>query len=122
MICMLMLPDMVSAETSAKPREVTLKVREYYMAHEDRIIRELVELFAIPNVATDTTNIQKNAALLANMFKARGFATQLLSITGRGPVVFGSLLLPTAKHRATPGTDFQDGARKSNVGRAAHRC
>jgi acetylornithine deacetylase/succinyl-diaminopimelate desuccinylase-like protein len=98
MICMLILSVRVSAETSAKPSEVTQKVREYYMAHGDRIIQELVDLLAIPNVATDTTNIQKNAALLANMLQARGFATQLLPITGRGPVVFGSLLSPTAKH------------------------
>jgi acetylornithine deacetylase/succinyl-diaminopimelate desuccinylase-like protein len=67
------------------------------MGNEDRIIRELSEFLAIPNVASDTPNIQKNAAHLVEMLEARGIETHLLPITGRGPVVFGKLLTPEAK-------------------------
>jgi acetylornithine deacetylase/succinyl-diaminopimelate desuccinylase-like protein len=80
-----------------KPAEVAQEVRDYRMNNEDRIIRELSEFLAIPNVASDTANIQKNAAHLVEMLEARGIETHLLSITGRGPVVFGKLTAPNAQ-------------------------
>src|ERR1700758_1868703 len=67
------------------------------MDNEDRIVRELSEFLSIPNVASDTPNIQKNAARLVEMLEARGIETHLLSIGGRGPVVFGKLMAPEAK-------------------------
>ena len=67
------------------------------MENEDRIVRELSEFLAIPNAASDTPNIQKNAAHLVEMLEARGIETHLLPITGRGPVVFGKLMTPEAK-------------------------
>src|ERR1051325_8025136 len=54
-------------------------------------MRELREFLSIPNVAGDTPNIEKNAARLKGMLEARGIETHLLSIEGRGPVVFGKL-------------------------------
>jgi acetylornithine deacetylase/succinyl-diaminopimelate desuccinylase-like protein len=79
------------------PAQVTQKVRDYRTKNENSIVRELVEFLAIPNEASDTVNIQKNAALLAHMLKARGIETELLPITGRGPVVFGKLTTPGAR-------------------------
>ncbi len=73
------------------------KVREYRVSHEGAIVRELAEFLAIPNVASDEVNIQKNAARLVEMMKARGVETELLPIAGRGPVVFGKLMTPGAK-------------------------
>jgi acetylornithine deacetylase/succinyl-diaminopimelate desuccinylase-like protein len=80
------------------PDQVAQEVRDYRKNNEDRIIRELSEFLAIPNVASDTENIQKNAAQLVSMLEARGIETHLLSIPGRGPVVFGKLAAPNA-HR-----------------------
>src|SRR6266403_1328057 len=82
------------------PREsaqVAREVRDYRMANEDRIIRELCEFLSIPNIASDTPNIQKNAVHLVEMLEARGIETHLLPIAGRGPVVFGKLISPEAK-------------------------
>ena len=79
------------------PAQVAREVREYRMDNEDRIIRELTEFLAIPNVASDTPNIQKNAAHLVEMLEARGIETHPLPISGRGPVVFGKLITPEAK-------------------------
>lgn len=79
------------------PAQVAQEVRDYRMANEERIIRELREFLAIPNVASDTPNIQKNAAHLVEMLEARGIETHLLPVTGRGPVVFGKLISPEAK-------------------------
>jgi hypothetical protein len=78
-------PDHVKA---LPPAQVAQEVRDYRMNNEDRIVRELSEFLAIPNVASDTANIQKNAAHLVESLEARGIETHLLPITGRGPVDF----------------------------------
>jgi acetylornithine deacetylase/succinyl-diaminopimelate desuccinylase-like protein len=79
------------------PDQVAQEVRDYRMNNEDRIIRELSEFLAIPNIASDTENIQKNATQLVSMLEARGIETHLLPISGRGPVVFGKLATPNAR-------------------------
>jgi acetylornithine deacetylase/succinyl-diaminopimelate desuccinylase-like protein len=76
--------------------QVVQEVRDYRLDNEDRIVRELSEFLAIPNVASDTPNIQKNASHLVEMLEARGIEAHLLPITGRGPVVFGKLMAPLA--------------------------
>jgi acetylornithine deacetylase/succinyl-diaminopimelate desuccinylase-like protein len=90
-------PALAQKPTAPAPAQVAQQVRDYRMANEDRIIRELREFLAIPNVASDTPNIQKNAAHLVEMLEARGIEAHLLPITGRGPVVFGKLTSPEAK-------------------------
>ncbi len=95
-----LLPAQVLAQKSAPPApaQVAQAVRDYRMDNEDRIVRELSEFLAIPNIANDTPNIQKNAAHLVEMLEARGIETHLLPISGRGPVVFGKLISAEAKH------------------------
>jgi len=87
----------VEQRTVVPANVVVQEVRAYRMDNEKRIVRELTEFLAIPNVASDTENIQKNAAHLVEMLEARGIETHLLPITGRGPVVFGKLTTPTAR-------------------------
>jgi hypothetical protein len=87
------------AAASLPAAEVAQRVRSYRQSNEERIIRELTEFLAIPNVASDTVNIQKNATHLVEMLEARGIETHLLPIGGRGPVVFGKLVTPFAKHK-----------------------
>jgi len=89
-------PGMAQTPATVAPAQVVQEVRDYRMDHEDRIVRELAEFLAIPNVASDTPNIQKNAEHLREMLEARGIETHLLPITGRGPVVFGKLIAPEA--------------------------
>jgi acetylornithine deacetylase/succinyl-diaminopimelate desuccinylase-like protein len=78
-------------ETRPPASQVVHEVRSYRQANEDRIMRELREFLAIPNVASDRANIQKNALHLKELMEARGIETHLLSIPNRGPVVFGKL-------------------------------
>ena len=80
------------------PAQVAQAVRDYRIDNEDRIVREMAEFLAIPNVASDTPNIQRNAAHLVEMMEARGMETHLLPIEGRGPVVFGKLMVQEATH------------------------
>jgi hypothetical protein len=91
-------PLMAQKPTPIPAAQVAQEVRDYRMDHEDRIVRELAEFLSIPNVASDTPNIQKNAEHLREMLEARGIETHLLPITGRGPVVFGKLVAPLATH------------------------
>jgi acetylornithine deacetylase/succinyl-diaminopimelate desuccinylase-like protein len=91
------IPALGQKQIPPTPSDVAQVVREYRMANEDRIVRELSEFLAIPNVASDTPNIQKNAAHLVEMLEARGIETHLLPISGRGPVVFGKLISPEAR-------------------------
>src|SRR6202163_2372546 len=98
-IWIVFLPFSALAQKTAPmaPSQVAREVRDYRMANEDRIVRELSEFLSIPNIASDTPNIQKNAAHLVEMLEARGIETHLLPIAGRGPVVFGKLISPEAK-------------------------
>jgi len=80
------------------PAQIAQEVRDYRMNNEDRIIRELSDFLAIPNIASDTVNIQKNAAHLVELLEARGIETHLLTIKDRGPVIFGKLNSPEATH------------------------
>jgi len=97
LIAFLPYPAFAQKSTPPSPAQLAQEVREYRMDNEDRIIRELSEFLSIPNIASDTPNIQKNAAHLVEMLEARGIETHLLPISGRGPVVFGKLIAPEAK-------------------------
>ncbi|MHB8500132.1 MAG: M20/M25/M40 family metallo-hydrolase [Candidatus Acidiferrales bacterium] len=94
----LAFPAVGQKPAAVTPAQVVQEVRDYRMDNEDRIVRELAEFLSIPNVASDTPNIQKNAAHLVEMLEARGIETHLLPIEGRGPVVFGKLIVPEATH------------------------
>jgi acetylornithine deacetylase/succinyl-diaminopimelate desuccinylase-like protein len=91
------IPSPPELRHKLNPAQVAQEVRDYRMNNEDRIIRELSEFLAIPNIASDTENIQKNATQLVSMLEARGIETHLLPISGRGPVVFGKLAAPNAR-------------------------
>ena len=73
------------------------QIRKWRVANEDRILAELRDLLAIPNVATDTPNIERNAAAIAQMLRKRGIEPRLLRVEGAPPVVFGEIRVPRAK-------------------------
>ncbi|MBZ5529485.1 MAG: M20/M25/M40 family metallo-hydrolase [Acidobacteriia bacterium] len=78
------------------PAQVAAEVRDYRRGNEGRIVRELREFLAIPNAASDSVNIRKNAQQLIEMLEARGIETHALAIPGRGPVIYGKLITPEA--------------------------
>ena len=65
-------------------------VARYVDAHHPEIVRELVELLAIPNVASDSVNIRRNARAIAAMMERRGIRTRIVE-TGGPPMVYGEL-------------------------------
>ena len=66
-------------------------------AHESEILKEFTSLLSIPNVASDTANIQRNADTLVAMLKRRQVDARLLSIPDAPPVVYGEIKTPGAK-------------------------
>jgi acetylornithine deacetylase/succinyl-diaminopimelate desuccinylase-like protein len=70
--------------------------REWRQAHERAIVEEFFALLAIPNIAHDRDNIQRNAEAIAAMLEKRGVAAKLVSVPGSNPVVFGEIRTPGA--------------------------
>jgi acetylornithine deacetylase/succinyl-diaminopimelate desuccinylase-like protein len=60
--------------------------------HEKDIVEEFCSLLAIPNVASDTPNIQRNARRIRAMLERRGLTTQLLTLRDAPPIVVGDLV------------------------------
>jgi acetylornithine deacetylase/succinyl-diaminopimelate desuccinylase-like protein len=83
-------------ENSAQ--SVRSSVREYRQQHEADIVRSFAQLLSLPNVASDTANIKRNADAISKMLEQRGFHTQKLTVAGAPPVVYGELNTPGAKH------------------------
>ena len=57
-------------------------------AHEPEILREFTELLSLPNLATDTPNIRKNAEHIRGMLERRGLKVELLDGAGGPPAVY----------------------------------
>src|SRR5580658_6019879 len=70
--------------------------RSWREAHEPAILREFMDLLALPNLARDDANIHKNAAVIVTLLEKRGVKTQLLEVSGVPPVVFGEIVTPGA--------------------------
>ena len=90
---MTLLPVSVFAQTTPE------KVREYRRANEQQIIKEFTTLLAIPNVAADTPNIRKNAAMIVELMKQRGLNPRLLEAKTPNvpPAVYGEWKSPGAQ-------------------------
>jgi len=82
--------------SAARP-QTPLRVREFRQAHESEIIAEFVDLLSIPNVASDTVNIRRNATKVIEMMARRGIEARLLEGNGP-PAIFGELKTPGATH------------------------
>ena len=84
----------VSAQTADPLRD---KVRAYRKTHDVEIVRELSDFLAIPNLASDKTNIRRNAEHLLGMMQKRGITARLLeSPSGGPPAVYGEVASPGA--------------------------
>ena len=73
-------------------------VREYRRTHEHEILKEFMELLAIPNVAADRENIRRNAAAIVTMMERRRLQPRLLEASDPAapPAVYGEWKTPGA--------------------------
>src|SRR5260221_2288815 len=71
--------------------------RTYREKNEGAIVTEFAELLSLPNLASDSTNIRRNANHLLGMLGKRGFVnTRLLTVPNAPPAVYGELPAPGA--------------------------
>lgn len=83
-------PDCVSA---AMPSPV----EAYRKANEAAILQDFAELLRLPNVASDTVNIRRNADHIRRELEQRGARAQLWKLDDAPPIVYGELDAPGAE-------------------------
>ena len=76
----------VSQAPLAQSGDTAARVRAWRAQHEPQIVRELFDLVAIPNVASNAADIARNAQALTRMFEKRRFLPETLP-TGGAPLV-----------------------------------
>lgn len=86
---------LLSVALVSQPSDLRSIVSAWTGAHRQAILDELTALLSIPNVATDTPNIRRNAEHIRELFEKRGIAAEILETTGN-PLVYGSLPVPGA--------------------------
>jgi len=80
--------------------DLTKQIRNYREKQEHALLQEYISFLAIPNLAADTINMQRNAVYIQNMMAKRGIQNiQLLYPTTPKipPAVYGEVLVPNAK-------------------------
>jgi acetylornithine deacetylase/succinyl-diaminopimelate desuccinylase-like protein len=73
-----------------------LAARNWRQEHEAAILSEFISLLSIPNLASDTDNIHRNAVAITALLEKRGVQTRLLDLSGAPPVVYGEIRTPGA--------------------------
>src|SRR5437588_4345447 len=86
-----------NASAFADPATVAKQTRSWRTNHEREILAEFAGLLSIPNLASDTPNIQRNADAIRAMCEKRGLVTKLLTLEGAPPIVVAELAAPNAK-------------------------
>jgi acetylornithine deacetylase/succinyl-diaminopimelate desuccinylase-like protein len=74
------------------------QVRQHRASNERAILAEYMELLAIPNVASDSEGIARNAAFISRMLEKRGLSPRLLrgANTAAPPLIYGEWKVPGA--------------------------
>jgi acetylornithine deacetylase/succinyl-diaminopimelate desuccinylase-like protein len=86
------LPTHADAQATVSGAEARSAARVYREQHEGDILSEFAQLLSLPNLASDSVNIRRNADFLVRMLDARGFTnTKLLTVPGGPPAVYGEL-------------------------------
>jgi acetylornithine deacetylase/succinyl-diaminopimelate desuccinylase-like protein len=75
--------------------DLRARIKAWVDSHQHQIVKELVDLLSIPNVAADRPNIKRNVDHLRGMLAARGFNAEVLETDGN-PLVYGDLRVPGA--------------------------
>jgi acetylornithine deacetylase/succinyl-diaminopimelate desuccinylase-like protein len=71
-------------------------VARYVDANRAALVEELARFASLPNVASDSAGIRRNAAALVEMMARRGIRARLLE-NGGPPLVFGEVRVPGAR-------------------------
>lgn len=97
--CLLLLAFMFGPAglLAADQNAALTAARDYRQTHGAEILAAYAELLAIPNVASDRANIERNAEYLRDQLERRGVAAVLWRLPEAPPVVFGRLDVGAAR-------------------------
>jgi acetylornithine deacetylase/succinyl-diaminopimelate desuccinylase-like protein len=84
------------AQPAQRAEAVRTAVRDWRVRNEPAVLRELSTLLAIPNLASDSLSIRRNADTLIAMLQRRGVSARKLETPGSPPAVYGELRVPGA--------------------------
>jgi hypothetical protein len=90
------LTVLTGAATGEVPQSASDVAARYRDANAPRILREYSEFLALPNLARDTADIERNATYIRGQMQAAGVTTELLRVPDAPPIVFGALTVPGA--------------------------
>ena len=85
-----LLPTPLAAQSGADIAQA------YRRAHEAEIVRDFAELLTYPNRASDTEDITRNALYIRDLLREAGAESELLTLEGVAPLVYGELDVPGA--------------------------
>ncbi|NBB75323.1 MAG: M20/M25/M40 family metallo-hydrolase [Bacteroidetes bacterium] len=85
-----LLPGLVHAQPAVEA------ARSHRQAHEAQILRDYADFLRIPNVASDSVNIRRNARHIQQQFAARDVDLDVLTVDGVPPIVTGRIEAPGA--------------------------
>ena len=90
-------PPFAGGQNAPSGAHARAAARSYREHNEAAILGEFTTLLAVPNLASDSIDIRRNAELLIRMLDARGFRNaRLLTVPGGPPAVYGELPSPGA--------------------------
>jgi acetylornithine deacetylase/succinyl-diaminopimelate desuccinylase-like protein len=95
-IPVLLAAAFLAGPAAADPAPALDAAAKHVAAHEAAIVAELRELLSIPNVASNESDIARNAALLVRMLEKRGIPARILQTPGAPVSVHGELATPGA--------------------------
>ncbi len=90
----------VAIAIAAAPGDVTTRVRAWRADHEMQILHSLFDFLAIPNVASNKADIERNAVALTRMFEQERFAPETVA-TGGSPLVLAERRVPNVRRTLT---------------------
>ena len=95
LLCALAAAALALPAQAKNPRDA---VHAWRVAHEREIVSDFSTFLAMPDVATNVADVEKNAAYIQAQLQARGFKTQILhAAPGTPPSVFAEYDTPGAK-------------------------
>jgi acetylornithine deacetylase/succinyl-diaminopimelate desuccinylase-like protein len=93
---LLLLIWLLSFTTNVSADQASDKINQWRQAHEQQIVDRFASLLSIPNVASDTANIRRNANHISRLLKDGGMSVELLELEGSNPVIFAERKSPGA--------------------------
>lgn len=87
---------LLSFAITANAQSVAEQVNDWRQDNEQQIVDQFAELLSIPNVASDTVNIRRNAEYISDMLSDVGMQVEQLELEGSNPVVYAEKMVSGA--------------------------